>query len=165
MWQVLDFSFNHLCQIKQNCFHLHKKVQLLLLSNNKISNIETQAFVSLHNLLKLDLSFNKLVAFSLHMLSTIHIYIFNISQNKFKEMYVDVEILAIDMISTDDYRICCLLQKSKTAYVLENPDGLRTVNQFSIQKLLKSCCLILGIMIFISNSIAFTFSLSNPIYR
>ena len=158
--KFLDFSFNHLYEIKKNCFHLHKKVQLLLLSNNKIATIETQAFAGLHNLLKLDLSFNELAIFSLHMFSTIHIYIFNVSQNNFKEMYVNVKILEIDMISTDDYRICCLLQESKTVCV-RKPRWPQNCNLMLNTKATEVGSLILGIMIFISNGIAFTVSLSN----
>ena len=156
--QYLDFSFNHLYEIKRNCFLLHKNVQLLLLSNNKIANIDTQAFAGLQSLLKLDLSFNSLKKFSTYMLMKIKIYIFNISQNNFKEIYADIKVLEIDMVSTDDYRICCVLHESKTV-CLRKPKWPQNCNLMLNTKVSEALSIVLGIMIFSFNSITFIFSL------
>ena len=158
--QYLDFSSNHLRHITKYCFILHKNVQLLLLSNNKIMDIETEAFAGLDNLLKLDLSFNKLVKFSVCMFSTTTIYILNISQNNFKEMHVNDKLLDIDIVSTDDYKLCCLLQASKT-FCLRKSNWPQNCKFWLNEKTTHVFCITVGIMILVTNCTTFMFSLLN----
>ena len=101
-----NFSFNHLHKIEKKCFYLLKKLQFLQLNNNKLQFIGKESFVGPCMLLKFVLSSNKLTELSVLMFDKTKISIFNVIQNNFKEIDSSIENLKVNMIITDDYRIC-----------------------------------------------------------
>ena len=62
--QNVNLSFNHLTEIKLNCFENNLEINYLSLSNNKISFIENNAFINQRFLFVIDLSHNDLISFS-----------------------------------------------------------------------------------------------------
>lgn len=59
-FKILDFSNNKLTRIPQINVTSHNTVRALYLNNNRISAIDTEAFKEMRQLIKLDLSMNKL---------------------------------------------------------------------------------------------------------
>ena len=156
--QYLDFSFNNLTQIENNCTLLYKKLQILLLGNNILAHIKIHAFKTVVNLIKLDLSNNNLIEFSAEIFLRINIYIINISQNNLKIIDTGIENLEAKMVSTSDYRICCLLQGSGNVCT-RKPKWPQSCNLMLNSEAVEIFCLILSIMIITFNFIAFTFGI------
>lgn len=81
--QVLDLSYNNLIILDEYYFNCCMDIQILMLENNKISNISIDAFKNLNNLRILDLSFNKLHFLPDGVLADTKIERLNISGNYF----------------------------------------------------------------------------------
>ena len=156
--QYLDLSFNYVTKIKDNCFLLYTNLQILLLGNNLLTHIEIHAFQTVANLIKLDLSNNNLLELSAAMFSEINIYLINIIQNNFTIIDPSIEMLKTNMISTSDYRICCLMQGSG-AVCLKKPKWPQSCNLMLNSKVVEMFCIILSTVIITFNIIAFSFGM------
>ena len=75
-------------------------------------------------------------------------------------MCVSDKLLEINIISTDDYKICCLLQASETV-CLRKPNWPQNCKLWLNTKTTEVFCITLGIIIFCTNCITFMFSLLN----
>ena len=156
--QYLDFSFNNLYQIENHCFLLHKELKILLLANNILRNIEINAFHNIFNLIKLDLSNNNLLEFSANIFLKMNIFMINISHNNLKILDTNIENLEASMISTNDYRICCLMQESDLI-CSRKPTWPQSCNLMLNSRAVEVFCLIFSIIIIMFNLIAFTFGI------
>lgn len=111
--QLLDLGFNEAQKLFSYCFHKKRNLKIVLLNNNKLTNIQQYSFSGLQRLMKLDLSSNNLKRLSHIIFADLSLYLLNITNNSFE--YIDeglVRNLKTSIISTDDYRICCLLKSS-----------------------------------------------------
>ena len=80
-------------------------------------------------------------------------YIFNVSKNNFKDIYVTSDFLKINMIITNEYRICGLLKESD-ALCSRKPKWPQSCN-IMFTNAIELFSLILGIMIILCNSLVF----------
>ena len=106
--QILDYSFNSLPEIKKFCFYGISEIKVLLLDHNKISFLEGDAFASSAIHFSLDLSHNKITELASDMFGMSNIFVLNISNSSFAKIDEQLKIVA-SIISTDDYRVCCLI--------------------------------------------------------
>ncbi len=108
--QLLDFSFNNLVSVKSDYFCGAFGMRVLLLAHNRLQAIDNNGFACLYFLEKLDLSHNNLIELSQKMFINIKLYILNITANYFDHIdpHVDRDLTA-DIVATQDYRICCLI--------------------------------------------------------
>ena len=116
--QLVDYSFNNIQRIEPDCFSLYEN-----LNNNKIKFLNPITFGGLTKLIKLDISKNCLF----HLFSLPNkLKILNISHNNFVRIRLNFRQLNIQMIFTNDYRICCLVNKLNV-YCSVNPKKCKTI--------------------------------------
>ena len=106
----MDFSFNHLKIIAQNCFVKLRHLKAILLNDNDISSVKPQSFNDLPSLNILSLSNNPLstvssnfitFSHSLKLLQVRKIDFLNLNQRSFASVQVNI-------IDTTDYHLCCI---------------------------------------------------------
>ncbi len=113
--KFLDLSNNDAKKVLSNCFDHLPVLKMLLLKCNRIEDINPNAFGGLSQVFMLDLSGNKLVSLCSTFYEALEIRVFNITDNSFQEInFGQLGNLHLDVIATDDYRICCLLLESET---------------------------------------------------
>ncbi len=111
--RLVDLSENAIYNVSSFCFKRLKFLAILLLTGNDITTLPANVFVETQSLKKVDISRNCLIHLSSTMLAVQSLIILNISQNSFVDFSQDLtgQIKTI-FISTDDYRLCCLLTDS-----------------------------------------------------
>ncbi len=115
--QIMDFSSNRVETITQNCFFLLPKLKLLILRNNTLLFFDQGSFGNVPHLVNLDISGNSLLKFSPDTLLGVSIYILNITFVDLTTIHKDVHgysQIEVNMISTNDYRLCCLMNSGHT---------------------------------------------------
>ena len=113
--QLIDASFNVIQVLKSYCLFGSKNIKILLLSNNALSVLQPHTFAGLHKLFKLDLSHNNLVELSHKILIKSEIEILDIRKNSFRSIDPQISLhLKVDLIFTDDYKLCCLMVATDT---------------------------------------------------
>ena len=114
--QHIDFSFNQMQTIKSNCFEGAKQIQVIFLTYNKLKVLYQNSFSGLHKVIRLDLSFNDLPILCHEYFNNIEINVLNISHNKVAIIDTNLAFgLRVNMIGTDDYRVCCLMYFTDTS--------------------------------------------------
>ena len=107
----IDFSFNNLKIVEQNCFVKLKHVKVILLNSNEIFLVKPKSFNDLPNLTFLSLSNNPLFmvsinfivfSYSLKLLQLRKIKFCNLNPSSFAN-------LQIGIIDTTDYHLCCII--------------------------------------------------------
>ena len=110
--QLVDFSYNELETVETFCFSCKSNLKVMLLSHNRLRYI---APISLKNLIKLDLSYNRIWQMSYKPFKNLRLIVVNISFNKFIKIHIALNrYLIVDMLLTEDYRICCLMSSTNS---------------------------------------------------
>ena len=149
--QLLDYSQNIILELTDNCFIRYDNIHVLLLHQNKIKYISRTTFSFLHKLIKLDLSCNYLKTLSKETYIYLHVYFLNISFNAFTKIGHTIgNNIHSALVSTDDYRICCLLKLKKTV-CLQKPKWPQTCNSLLEGSSLKIICFFQGLLILTLN--------------
>ena len=151
--QLLDYSQNNILELTDNCFISYDNIQVLLLHQNKIKYISRTTFSFLHKLIKLDLSCNNLRTLSEEAYIYLDVYLLNISYNAFTKIGHRSTVgdnIHATLVSTDDYRICCLLKLKRTV-CLQGPKWPQTCNSMLEVSSLKILCLSHGLLILTLN--------------
>ena len=152
--QLIDFSCNNIQEINNNCFFNNSRLAVLKLPHNDLVKIEPLAFAGLKRLAQLDLSFNNFKELPIPSLKTIFFCVLNISFNKFMKIKANIRNdLKAEVVSTEDYRTCCLLKSSDTICTSE-PKWPQTCNVMFETKSIKLFCVVESIFIFGLNVVA-----------
>ena len=108
----LDVGYNLLTRIQRKCFELFS-VRTLLLNNNFITFLESEAFKSVPHLLLLNLSNNPLTNFPVKLFAD-SVSLKLISAEEIQFIFVDLDafqgVSDVTILSTDHY-ICCIAPK------------------------------------------------------
>lgn len=115
---LLDYSYNSVSKLTQNCFLGFTSLQLLRLNNNRIRSMHPASFLGLTSLTNLDLSSNKVCHFSFSVLSFLKLDFLNLSNNAFLSIDFDDQFTA-RVVATEDYRICCMFSDRDTECAAE----------------------------------------------
>ena len=107
----MDFSFNSITKLESKCICNFHTLQNLQLHNNGIFQISNQAFCNLTNLNILNLAHNFLKGFSYkYILYPKSTMLLNLRNNSFKKLEIhSFEMLQIQLIQSDNYKLCCIL--------------------------------------------------------
>ncbi len=109
--QLLDFSSNKLKRLTNACFQMGN-LHFLFVNHNQIYFIHPDAFKFTEKLLKCDFSSNSLHTFTLPK-QFIALQFLNITDNSFKSFDEAVsQRVQIQLLSTNDPKVCCLLNTS-----------------------------------------------------
>ena len=110
--QLVDFSYNELETMETFCFSSKSNLKVMLLSHNKLRYL---APIGLKKLIKLDLSHNRIWQMSYKLFKDLRLIVLNISFNKFMKIHITLNrYLIVDMLLTEDYRICCLMSSTNS---------------------------------------------------
>ena len=110
--QLVDFSYNELETVETFCFSSKSNLKGMLLSHDRLRFLTP---ISLKKLIKLDLSHNRIWQISYRPFKDLKLIILNISFNKFTKIHIALNrYLIVDMLLTEDYRICCLMSSTNS---------------------------------------------------
>ena len=110
--QLIDFSYNQLETLESFCFSNESNLKVMLLSHNKLRYL---APIRLKKLIKLDLSYYRILDISSKPFRDLQLIILNISFNMFTKINIALHrYLLVNMVLTEDYRICCLMSSTNT---------------------------------------------------
>ncbi len=105
---VIDFSSNLIRSLTDFCFH-SLNLKFALFSNNTINHVQKNAFAGIRKLVKLDISSNSLYKLFIPS-NTARAQLLNFSGNMFVEFdATSFQDIQINLLSADDWRVCCLL--------------------------------------------------------
>ena len=111
--QLFDASYNNISLISAYCFFNVKLVKVLLLLHNSINTPEGNAFTGLTKLVNLDISCNYLTELSYVVYQEFHCHILNIQHNNLIKIDIGIRTeLRVDLVISEDYRVCCLLEST-----------------------------------------------------
>ena len=107
---IIDLSYNMIMFITKGCFDSLGKLMILMLRNNRIEQIAYKSFHNLTKVLIVDLSNNKLSTLANQAFTnTTQISLLILHNSLFKDLFVTMfKGLAIKLVITDNYQICCL---------------------------------------------------------
>ena len=149
--KLLDYSHNDILEITDDCFTDYENMQILLLNHNKVKYISKTTFTRSHHLLKFDLSYNDIEYLSGDIYRDLKLYILNISHNNFIQIDPSVrDNIKAALISTGDYRLCCIM-KSKKTICLKEPKWPQTCSPILKDYTLKVFSLLVAILIIIGH--------------
>ncbi len=155
--QFVDFAVNSLAQIEKGCLKDKPKLTMLILHNNKLESIQPLAFTGLQKLIMLDLSRNNLAELTSSAISSSNIFgmcVLNISLNVFTLIFPQIKSwINVEMIVTEDYRICCLFKSTDIACSTE-PKWPQTCNSLLESKTIKIFCVVEGLLVMVLNIVA-----------
>ena len=110
--QLVDFSYNELETMETFCFSSKSNLKVMLLNHNRLRYL---APISLKKLIKLDLSHNRIWQMSYKPFKNLILIVLNISFNKITKIHIALNrYLIVDMLLTEDYRICCLMSSTNS---------------------------------------------------
>ena len=163
--QLIDASFNVIQVLKSYCLFGSKNIKILLLSNNALSVLQPHTFAGLDKLFKLDLSHNNLVELSHKILINSEIEILDIRKNSFRSIDPQISLhLKVDLIFTDDYKLCCLMVATDTI-CLTKPKWPESCKVMLDRMSAKIVAIFEFIMIIILNSVSIICQTKNLICR
>ena len=162
--QHIDFSFNEIQDIQPNCFKGTAQIQIILLNHNKLKFLFQSSFSGLQKVIKLDVSCNDLSIIYHQYFTNIEIGLLNISHNKVA--FIDTNLvhgLRVNMIVTDDYRVCCLMD-SADSDCSTKPQWPQSCNIMLTSVVAKIIIVCEFIMIFLFNFVSLFKHMSNSPY-
>ena len=106
----LDVSHNYIMEIKQTCFSATRSLKSILLNNNLIVNLKTNAFHNLHHLRFLNLSNNPFTDLPSKCFSYLQsLKVLNLDNIKFKNIRPNSFFATnVKLIKNMDYKISCV---------------------------------------------------------
>ena len=108
--QVMDDQFNPIRKLSKQCFQTTKCLEYVVLSHNKIAEIESDSFDHVQRIKLLNLSNNYLITLPKKLfMSQDEIDTLSFLNNSLQ--FIDVKVfegIHITFIETDDYHICCV---------------------------------------------------------
>ena len=108
-------SKNSIAILRMHCFSFDSSILSLNFSSNKISVVEKFTFTGLANLKVLDLSINRINSLSIKSFDgLLNVTFLKINQNPLQSIHIHLlqEFTQIKLISTDNYRLCCIKPRS-----------------------------------------------------
>lgn len=122
---LLNLKNNSVERLTEGCFSSLKNLKHLNLKNNKIRVIAANSFKELHNLTCLDFSQNRLDKLQVNTFSGLYkLASLDISNNEivyFCMSSFSKHLPSLKNVETDDYRICCLEERSSVVCRVEPP--------------------------------------------